>query len=220
MTTPPTSSPFWDPSTPPSEWPFKTCQATSQFPVLSPGALQQYEPADTPALQSKSIRSYGSSGNLAFGAMDWSEASFNGLNVASLQNASGNFVTPSSASIGAALTDATENPDGTLTFNYGDAGNTAAYAMPMVTYAVVPTSPVTPATAASLSSFLTNLVEFSSGRTDPCPAATSRSRPPLPPRPRRTSPRTSWPDRRAAPPPGGPVGRAPPAGQAGRAPPR
>jgi hypothetical protein len=169
LTTPPTQSPFWNPDTNPSEWPFKTCQATSQFPTLSPGDLSQYQPADTPALQAKSIRAYGTSGNLAFGAMDWSEASFNGLNVAALQNASGAFVTPTQSSIDAALTTAVEQPNGTYTFNYDDTGNSAAYPMPMVTYAVVPTAGVPAAQAQSVTNFLTNMVTYSSGKDGSLP---------------------------------------------------
>jgi len=164
LTTPPTQSPFWNPSTKPSEWPFKTCQPTSQFPTLSAGSLTQYQPADTPALQAKAIRAYGSAGNLAFGAMDWSEATFNGMNVVALQNASGNFVTPTQTSVAAAMTDAKVQSDGTLTMNYDDTANTTAYPMPMVTYAVVPTTPVPPDQAKSLTNFLTNMVAFSSGK--------------------------------------------------------
>jgi hypothetical protein len=169
LTTPPTQSPFWNPNTSPSEWPFKTCQATSQFPTLSAGNLSQYQPSDTPALQAKSIRAYGSSGNLAFGAMDWSEASFNGLNLAAVQNASGAFVTPSQTSIDAALTTAVEQPNGTYTFNYDDTGNSTAYPMPMVTYAVVPTAGVPAAQAQSVTNFLTNMVTYSSGKDGTLP---------------------------------------------------
>lgn len=169
LTTPPTQSPFWNPTTNPSLWPFKTCAPTSQFPTLSPGSLTQYQPADTPALQAKSIRAYGASGNLAFGAMDWSEASFNGLNVVALQNAAGNFVTPSQASIDAAMTDAVKQSNGTYTFDYDDKSNTGAYPMPMVTYAVVPTAPIPAAQAQSLSQLLTNLVTFSSGKSGTLP---------------------------------------------------
>jgi hypothetical protein len=169
LTTPPTQSPFWNPSTPLDEWPFKTCDPTSQFPTLSAGSLSQYQPSDTPALQAKSIRAYGSSGNLAFGAMDWSEASFNGLNVAALQNGSGAFVTPSAASIDAAMNSATQQSDGTYTFNYANSGNATAYSMPMVTYAVIPLTPVPAAQASSLTNFLTNLVAFSSGKDGTLP---------------------------------------------------
>ncbi|HVC70610.1 MAG TPA: hypothetical protein VNC61_10205 [Acidimicrobiales bacterium] len=169
LTTPPTQSPFWNPNTLPSEWPFKTCEPTSQFPTLSPGSLTQYQPADTPALQAKAIRAYGSSGNLAFGAMDWSESTFNGVNVVAVQNAAGNFVTPTQTSITAAMSDAKAQSDGTLTFNYDDVSNSAAYPMPMVTYAVVPTTPVPADQARSVSAFLTNMVAFSSGKDGTLP---------------------------------------------------
>jgi hypothetical protein len=169
FTTPPTQSPFWNINTPASEWPFKTCAATSQFPSLDPGGLSQYNPSDTPALQAKSIRAYGSGGNLGFGAMDWSEASFNGLSVAALQNAAGNFVSPSAASLNAALSDAVENANGTLSFDHGDTSNTTAYPMPMVTYAVVPTTTVPAAQGQALTDLLTNMVDVSSGKTGSLP---------------------------------------------------
>jgi hypothetical protein len=163
LTTPPTQSPFWDPTTNPDLWPFKTCTPTSQFPTLSAGSLSQYQPADTPALQAKSIRAYGASGNLAFGSMDWSEALFSGLNVAALQNASGAFVTPSAASVLAAFNDAKVQPDGTYTFNYDDTGDATAYPMPMVTYAVIPTAGVPASQAQAVTTFLTDMVTYSSG---------------------------------------------------------
>lgn len=169
ITTPPTQSPFWDTTTPAADWPFKTCTPTSQFPSLDPGGLQQYNPSDTPALQAKSIRAYGGGGNLGFGAMDWSEASFNGMNIASLENASGNFVSPSATSIDAALDDSTEDADGVVSFDYGDTSDTAAYPMPMVTYAVVPTDPVPAAQAQSVANFLTNMISVSSGKVGTLP---------------------------------------------------
>jgi hypothetical protein len=86
------------------------------------------------------------------------------MNVVALQNASGHFVAPTQTSVTAAMTDAKAQPDGTLTFNYDDTGNTAAYPMPMVTYAVVPTTPVPAAQAKGLTSFLTSMVAFSSGK--------------------------------------------------------
>jgi hypothetical protein len=169
FTTPPVTSPFWDPTTPPSEWPFKSCQATSQFPTLNPGGLQQYTPSDTPALQAKSIIAYGSGANIGFGAMDWSEAAFNGLHIAALQNASGAFVTPSAASIDAALSDASENQNGIVTFSYNNESDTGAYPMPMVTYALVPLTPLPATQAKVLTNFLTNMVDVSSGKTGSLP---------------------------------------------------
>ncbi len=169
FTTAPTNSPFWNTLTPPSQWPFKSCQATSQFPTLSAGQASGYKPADTPALQAVSISTYGTGSNLAFGAMDWSDASYNGLNVASLQNASGNFVAPTQQSIDSALDDATANINGVLTFNYDDNSNTTMYPMPMVTYAVVPTTPLPSAQAQTETKFLTNLVDVSSGKVGTLP---------------------------------------------------
>jgi hypothetical protein len=169
ITTPPTESPFWDTNTPASAWPFKSCTPTSQFPSLDPGGLSQYNPSDTPALQSNSIRNYGSGGNLGFGAMDWSEASFNGMDVVALQNASGNFVSPTQTSIDAALDDAIEDSNGVLDFDYDDASDSAAYPMPMVTYAVVPTAPVPAAQAQNVTNFLTNLISVSSGKVGTLP---------------------------------------------------
>ena len=73
--------------------------------------------------------------------MNWYEALYYGLNAASLQNAAGQFVAPSEASIDAALNDATTNADGTLTFDYTDTSDTAAYPEPVVFYAAVSTTP-------------------------------------------------------------------------------
>ena len=63
--------------------------------------------------------------------MNWYEALYFGLNSAALQNAAGQFVAPSSASIDAALADATTNPDGTLAFTYTDTSDAAAYPEPV-----------------------------------------------------------------------------------------
>jgi hypothetical protein len=101
--------------------------------------------------------------------MDWSEATFNGLNVASLQNAAGNFVTPSATSIDDAMNSAVEQSNGTYNFDYDDTGNAAAYPMPMVTYAVVPAAGVPAAQTQSMTNFLTNLVAFSSGKDGTLP---------------------------------------------------
>ncbi len=169
FTTPPTQSPFWGSDTPASVWPFTSCSPTSQFPTLSPGSLSQYVPADTPALQAKSIHAYGAGVDLAVGAMDWSEASFNGLDAASLQNAAGNFVAPSENSIDAALADATENADGVYSFDY-TASAPDAYPMPMITYAVVPDQATLPTSQAkAITQLITNLVAYSSGKDGSLP---------------------------------------------------
>jgi hypothetical protein len=105
--------------------------------------------------------------------MDSSEADFFGLLPANLQNPSGAFVPPSAASITAALSAATPAPNGTLIPSFTTT-NAAAYPMPMVTYALISTSPQ-PSTdqADQLTEMLTNLVNYShtggAGSSEPLP---------------------------------------------------
>jgi hypothetical protein len=98
---------------------------------------------------------------IGFGAMDWSEASYFGLNSANIQNPSGSFVPPSETAIDAALSDATTAPDGVLQYNYNDTTDAAAYPMPLVTYALVSTSAQSPAASQAEGDLLTNLVCYS-----------------------------------------------------------
>ena len=76
-----------------------------------------------------------------FAPMNWAESLYYGLNAAQLENAAGDFVAPTAASIDAAVSDATANPDGSLAFSYTKA-DAAAYPMPSVVYAAVPTTPM------------------------------------------------------------------------------
>lgn len=168
-------------------WPYASCGAYHLLPTLG-SAGSQYSMDTNPVLQAKDIRSYAYGGGAvplggtptraAFGIMDWSEAAYNGLNVASLQNASGAFVTPSSTSILAALKDATpcpatgssDCPAGTYVMNYTDTSNSGAYPMPLITYAVVPTHPTDHDTGVAIKDFLTSLVNYShSGGSLPLP---------------------------------------------------
>jgi hypothetical protein len=91
--------------------------------------------------------------------MNWAEALFNGMNVASLQNPAGQFVQPTAASLDAALADATTNPDGSITPNYATT-DPNAYPMPTVVYAAVSTSPVTADQAAAETTELTQLLQL------------------------------------------------------------
>jgi hypothetical protein len=105
LTTAPGST-IWPPYVTPTQpngppWVFPTCQGYSTFPALASGDTD-YSESQNPSFQAKSIRSYAYSGNelpvisptplAGFGVMDSSEADYNGLNSASLQNADGNFV--------------------------------------------------------------------------------------------------------------------------------
>jgi hypothetical protein len=106
--------------------------------------------------------------------MDSSEADFFGLLPANLQNAAGKFVPPSAASIAAALNLAKTAPNGTLTPDFTNATDATAYPMPMVTYALISTSPQASTDQADqLTEMLTNLVNYSktggAGTSEPLP---------------------------------------------------
>jgi hypothetical protein len=98
----------------------------------------------------------------AFADMNWGESRYYGMNVAALQNAAGDFVLPTTASLDAALSDATVNPDGSYT-PQNLASDPAAYPMPSVIYAVVPTTPQPAADATAVSDLLTQLLQLTSG---------------------------------------------------------
>jgi hypothetical protein len=152
-------------------WPFSTCANYPVIPTVGTAA-GTYQPAQSPANQAAKIRNewsdgggpdpylYGPQGAAGFGAMDWGDAAFFGLDAANLQNASGDFVAPSEASIDAALDDATVLGNGTLSYDYATTDPTA-YPTPMVTYAVLSTAPQPADQVAAETDLLTNIVNFS-----------------------------------------------------------
>jgi hypothetical protein len=184
LTTAPSSS-VWPPSgDSTAKWVFPTCQGISNFPSIS-GSSNFFSAAQSPALQANKMRSWAYGGGempspqngtdplAAFGIMDSSQAAFYGLNEASLENASGNFVAPTTASVEAGLTAAepcttvsANCPANTYQFNYSNPDPTA-YPMPDITYAIVPTSPESAATTAAIRNLITNLVDFSNSGTLP-----------------------------------------------------
>jgi hypothetical protein len=185
LTSPPVSGVAWPPqgdiNATAADWPFKSCSAYPALPILAGGSLQ-YNSTETPSNQAHTIRSYayGLSGSkpvlqggtslAAFGAMDWSQAAFYGLDVANLLNGAGSFVAPSKASIDAALDDATVDSNGLVVPKYDDSSDAQAYPMPMVTYALVSTAPQHRTEADAEKTLLTNLVNFShSGGSIPLP---------------------------------------------------
>ena len=174
MTTPPVGSSIWPPfGDPTAPWVFPQCKGYSTFPALS-ATNSNYSESQSPAFQAKAIRSWAFAGGslpqsplAAFGVMDYSEASFYGLGSAKVENASGAFVAPSVQSIELAANELTPCPGGDLTcppgtyaINYGNQ-DPAAYPMPDVTYAAVPTTALPPATASAVKNLLTNLVTYS-----------------------------------------------------------
>jgi hypothetical protein len=183
LTTAPTGSSVWPPgSDPGAAWVYPTCHAYSTLPALA-GVSNDYGEAQSPALQAKSMRTYAYGGNsvpsvsdyqnasspqAAFGVMDSSEASFYGLNTASVQNAAGNFEAPTAESLEAAENNLSPCPStdlscptGTYQVDYTSTANPTAYPMPDLTYAVVPTGPQPAAQATAEADLLTNLVTFS-----------------------------------------------------------
>ena len=181
LTQPPAGSTIWPPYTTPDQpdgppWVFPTCNGYSTFPAIAGNA--SYAESQNPSFQAKAIRGFAYQGNNApvqsnvnyagFGVMDSSEAAFNGLNQASLQNADGDFVAPTESSIEESAqaetvcpTDDLTCPAGTFEPDYSSAASATAYALPNVTYALVSTLPQPAATATAIKNLLTNLVTYS-----------------------------------------------------------
>ncbi len=102
----------------------------------------------------------GAAAAAAFIPENWAEAEYYGVGaVASLQNPAGDFVTPTSASLDAAVIDASPNPDGSITPNYATT-DPAAYPMPDVIYAVVSTGAVPAQRATGEISLLNQLLQL------------------------------------------------------------
>ena len=182
LTTPPIGTSIWPPY-PGAPWVYPNCQGYSTFPALAATA-NNYGPAQSPAIQAKAMRAWcfgggvvlppGQSPCASFGLMDTSEAEFYGLSTASLENTAGNFVAPTISSLEAgantALTECPVGdlscPAGTYSINYSNP-DPAAYPMPDITYAVVPTSTLPYDQAQAIKNLLTNMVTYSHGSSLP-----------------------------------------------------
>lgn len=182
LTSAPAGSTIWPPYTSASQpdgppWVYPTCQGYSTFPPLA-SEENDYAEASNPSFQAKDIRSYAYDGAsvppysvtpyAGFGVMDSSEANYYGLNMASVQNADGDFVVPTETSIEAGAsamtacsTDDTDCPAGTFDLSYASASAKDAYPLPDVTYALVSTAAQPAATATAIKDLLTNLVDYS-----------------------------------------------------------
>ena len=184
LTSAPVGTSIWPPYTTSAlpkgpSWVFPTCQGYATFPALA-SQEADYGESQNPSFQAKSIRSFAYTGQVVppltnvpdagFGVMDSSEADFNGLNSASLQNADGTFVFPSTQNIESAASAATPCvtgcEPGTYTIDYGAAASRTSYPMPDITYALVSTSPQG-SRAAPIKDLLTNLVTYSHGSSLP-----------------------------------------------------
>ncbi len=182
LTTAPDGSQVWPPvGSPGAPWIFPSCQTYSKFPSLATSS-NDYGESQSPALQAKSIRQFAYGGGsvpvvaggsftqmpAGFGIMDSSEASFYGLNTASLENADGHFEAPTVANLEAAEANVTACPTNDLScpadtykIDYTSTASPNAYPMPDITYAMVPTAPLPASQATAVKNLLTNLVTFS-----------------------------------------------------------
>ena len=182
LTSAPVGTSIWPPYTSKSQpngpkWVFPTCQGYATFPSLASGDTD-YGESQNPAFQAKSIRTFAYGGQVTpaagtvpaagFGVMDSSEAQFNGLNMADLQNADGNFIYPSTQNIESALEGVTpcpakqsDCPPGTYQINYAAAPSSTSYPMPDITYAVVSTAPQKAGQVTAIQDLLTSLVTYS-----------------------------------------------------------
>jgi hypothetical protein len=179
LTVPPDGSSVWPPAgDTKAAWVFPSCSGTSDIPSIS-GTSAEFSAAQSPALQAKALRGWAYGGGdlpappnpgdplAGFAVMDSSEAAFYGLDTASLQNASGAFVAPTTASVEATLATATPCasgvtgcPVGTYAIN-DESTNPSAYPVPDITYAVVPTGQLPADKATAIKDLLTNLVTYS-----------------------------------------------------------
>jgi PBP superfamily domain len=124
-----------------------SCPVTDTFPPLA--STDQFiaevtDPSQQLVKMVGQISPPGGTGNPAagFAVMNWAEALYFGLDVANLQNPAGAFVAPTADSLDAALADAKQNPDGSYTASTTNTSDTAAYPMPSIIYAAVPTAAI------------------------------------------------------------------------------
>ena len=144
-----------------------SCPSTDTFPALSSFSGAQTSEVGQPSQQL--VKMFGwfnnitSASRAGFAPMNWAESLYLGLSVPQLQNAAGDFVAPTAASIDAAVGDAKPNPDGSLAFTYTKADATV-YPMPSVIYAVVSTDPMSATDAAHVKGLLSEILDVTGGK--------------------------------------------------------
>jgi hypothetical protein len=145
-------------------WPIKKCAAFDTFPPLKPlGTL--FDPALDPLHAVKFLRTFAippqfqASPVAGFAPIDWADARYNGLDTASLQNADGQFVAPTTASVDAEIAAEPVGkagyplPDPSLKVNGG-------YPMSTVIYALVPNGPLPSAEATLNAEMMDELLDY------------------------------------------------------------
>jgi hypothetical protein len=151
--------------------PLTKCPTSDQFPTLTRAGF--WSAVNSPVKQAEDVAGLSgfvpppnvgsvNGGVAAFAPMNWTEADYNGLLPAALQNAAGKFVAPSTASLDAAVAGATVNKNGTITPNFNNK-NPAAYPLPEVWYALVPTGTLGEKNAVYVRTLLDNLLSLTGG---------------------------------------------------------
>lgn len=153
--------------------PLSSCPDVDQLPPIALGQEGGYNAYNDPSIQAtKGLDGYAPPPTAAtdtyaaaFGSMNWAEAEYYGMSVASLQNADGQFVLPTTQSLQAAVADATTNPDGAISPDYATK-DPAAYPMTSVIYAAVCADPVPTAQAAQETGVIDSLLALTGPTTN------------------------------------------------------
>jgi hypothetical protein len=154
-----------------SSWPITECSPRDQLPAITSPSATDFALLSDPSQQAKYLRAFApppagqSQPVLGLAPMDASQASFYGFAAAALQNAAGQFVTPTPASISAALSAAAVT-DGIVTPSLTKPVS-GAYPMPAVVYAVVRTGGGAAGADQGVADLLTALVSHVSTDTLP-----------------------------------------------------
>ena len=151
----------------PLSTPLTSCPQTEQLPPVRSGGTG-YNAYSDPSQQALKVNAYVTPTVqqpqvlAGFAPMNWGDSQYYGMSVAALQNAAGDFVLPDQTSLDAALSDATVNPDGSLSPDETTT-DPAAYPMPSITYAAVPTSGLTASQVTEDQEMLTQVLDLTGG---------------------------------------------------------
>ena len=175
----PTAKAIWDAylkyfegstdDTPTDTWPHTSTAGTSDQVIAQ--TLLKVNSQATPPVPDADPTKWGQ-GDVAPLPFDWtvppvgvSPTIYPAVPTIAIQNAEGAFVAPTVTSMSAALQDATMDPTTNLVTFKANTTDATAYAMPVMSYLVVPTSGLAPAKATALAAFI-KFVLGSTGQAD------------------------------------------------------
>jgi hypothetical protein len=145
------------------------CVSSDQLPGFSP-LNPNWTALSTVDLEnlklSETVPAYNQAGgesNTGIATMSLAVADYYGMPSAAVQNAAGQFVAPSEASVLAGISDGTWNGTGMFTPSYSNTTDAAAYGMPSVMYAAVPTDDISSSDTAQLKGMLSSILAQTTG---------------------------------------------------------